>query len=63
MKKPRIQDLRSLRYEMSAVARGDRRAPSDAAEPSFNSPEAAAFTAAQRAKSGSKRVAPTKHRL
>lgn len=36
----RLQTLRSLRDEMKAVARGARRAPSDAARPSFNSVEA-----------------------
>jgi predicted transcriptional regulator len=36
----RIQDLRSLRDEMKAVARGAQPAPADAAEPSFNSVEA-----------------------
>ena len=50
MKRPRIQDLRLLRNEMSTIARGERRAPSDAAEPSFNSSEAAAFAAARRRK-------------
>jgi predicted transcriptional regulator len=33
----RIQDLRSLREEMKAVARGERPAPADAARPSFDS--------------------------
>ena len=36
----KIQDLRSLREEMKAVARGVRPAPVDAGEPSFNSVEA-----------------------
>jgi predicted transcriptional regulator len=36
----RIQDLRSLRDEMKAVARGTQPAPPDAARPSFNSVEA-----------------------
>ena len=36
----KIQDLRSLRDEMKAVARGERPAPADAAQPSFNSVEA-----------------------
>ena len=33
----RIQDLRSLREEMKAVARGERPAPADAARPTFDS--------------------------
>ena len=33
----RIQDLRSLREEMKAVARGERPAPADAAKPTFDS--------------------------
>lgn len=33
----RIQDLRSLREEMKAVARGERPAPTDAAKPTFDS--------------------------
>lgn len=33
----KIQDLRSLRDEMKAVARGKKRPPADAARPSFNS--------------------------
>lgn len=33
----RIQNLRSLRDEMKAVARGEKPAPADAALPSFNS--------------------------
>ncbi len=36
----KIQNLRSLRDEMRAVARGERTAPADAAKPSFNSVEA-----------------------
>ena len=36
----KIQNLRSLREEMKAVARGERAAPADAGEPSFNSVEA-----------------------
>jgi predicted transcriptional regulator len=36
----KIQDLRSLREEMKAVARGERPAPAEGAEPSFNSVEA-----------------------
>lgn len=40
MKKAKIQNLRALRDEMKAVARGERRAPSDASKPSFNSIEA-----------------------
>ena len=36
----KVQSLRSLRKEMKAVARGKRRAPVDAAAPSFNSVEA-----------------------
>ena len=40
MTSPKIQNLRSLREEMKAVARGVRRAPADAAKPSFNSVEA-----------------------
>ena len=38
----RIQNLRSLRAEMKAVARGARPAPADAAKMSFNSIEALA---------------------
>lgn len=37
MTKYKIQSLRSLRNEMIAVARGERKAPADAAKPSFNS--------------------------
>jgi len=33
----KVQDLRSLRDEMKAVARGERPAPADAAKPSLNS--------------------------
>ena len=33
----RIQNLRSLRDELKAVARGEKAAPVDAAQPSFNS--------------------------
>jgi predicted transcriptional regulator len=40
MTKYKIQDLRSLRDEMKAVARGERSAPAHAAEPSFNSVDA-----------------------
>jgi predicted transcriptional regulator len=40
MKHAKIQHLQSLREEMKAVARGDRRAPADAHKPSFNSVEA-----------------------
>jgi predicted transcriptional regulator len=40
MKKTRIQSLASLEAEMRAVARGERKAPVDAARPSFNSVEA-----------------------
>ena len=40
MKKAKIQNLRALRDEMKAVARGERSAPPDAAKPSFNSIEA-----------------------
>jgi predicted transcriptional regulator len=36
----KIQNLRSLREEMKAVARGERPAPADADRPSFNSVEA-----------------------
>ena len=36
----KIQNLRSLRAEMTAVARGERPAPTDAATPSFDSVEA-----------------------
>src|SRR5260370_27426855 len=37
MTKPKTQALRSLIEEMKAVARGERPAPPDAAEPSFES--------------------------
>ena len=40
MKSAKVQNLQSLREEMKAVARGDRRAPADARKPSFNSIEA-----------------------
>ena len=40
MKNPKIQNLRSLREEMKAVARGKRAAPPGAGKPSFNSVEA-----------------------
>jgi predicted transcriptional regulator len=40
MTSQKIQNLRSLREEMKAVARGERPAPADAARPSFNSVEA-----------------------
>ena len=40
MKRAKIQNLRGLRDEMKAVARGARRAPTDASRPSFNSVEA-----------------------
>jgi len=36
----KIQNLKALREEMKAVARGERPAPTDAAKPSFNSVEA-----------------------
>lgn len=39
MAAPKIQSLRSLREEMTAVARGERAAPADAAKPSFDSIE------------------------
>ena len=42
MTKDKVQSLRSLRDEMKAVARGARRAPADAAKPSFNSVDAVA---------------------
>ena len=42
MKRIRIQSLRSLREEVRAVSCGERPAPADAAEPSFNSVEALA---------------------
>ena len=40
MTKYKVQNLRSLRNEMKAVARRERPAPTDAAKPSFNSVEA-----------------------
>lgn len=40
MTKYKIQSLRSLRNEMKAVVRGDRPAPPDAANPSFDSVDA-----------------------
>lgn len=40
MTRYKVQDLRSLREEMKAVARGERPAPADAAKPSFNSVDA-----------------------
>jgi|SRR5688572_3758641 len=40
MKRVRVQSLRSLRDEMKAVVRGERRAPPDASKPSFDSVEA-----------------------
>jgi predicted transcriptional regulator len=40
MTRHKVQNLRSLRDEMKAVARGERRAPADAAKPSFNSVDA-----------------------
>ena len=40
MRKAKVQSLRALREEMKAVARGERRAPSDSSKPSFNSIEA-----------------------
>lgn len=40
MTKYKVQSLASLREEMKAVARGERKAPADAARPSFNSVEA-----------------------
>ncbi len=40
MTKYKIQNLRSLRDEMKAVARGERSSPAHAAEPSFNSVDA-----------------------
>ncbi len=36
----KVQSLRALREEMRAVARGEKPAPVDAAQPSFNSVEA-----------------------
>jgi predicted transcriptional regulator len=40
MTRYKVQNLRSLREEMKAVARGARPAPTDAAKPSFNSVDA-----------------------
>lgn len=40
MTKHKVQNLRSLRDEMKAVARGERPASADAAKPSFNSVDA-----------------------
>ncbi len=40
MTKYKVQTLRSLREEMKAVVRGERPAPADAAEPTFNSVDA-----------------------
>ena len=40
MTRYKVQNLRSLREEMKAVARGARPAPSGAAKPSFNSVDA-----------------------
>ena len=40
MTKYKVQNLSSLEAEMKAVARGKRKAPADAARPSFNSVEA-----------------------
>lgn len=40
MTKYKVQNLRSLREEMKAVARGERPAPAHAAKPSFNSVDA-----------------------
>jgi hypothetical protein len=40
MSRTKVQNLRSLREEMKAVARGERSAPVDAGRPSFNSVEA-----------------------
>ena len=40
MTKYKVQNLRSLREEMKAVARGARSAPADAGKPSFNSVDA-----------------------
>ncbi len=40
MTKYKVQNLRSLREEMKAVARGERAPPVDAAKPSFNSVDA-----------------------
>jgi predicted transcriptional regulator len=40
MTKYKVQNLRSLREEMKAVARGERPAPADVGKPSFNSVDA-----------------------
>jgi predicted transcriptional regulator len=40
MTKYKVKNLRSLREEMKAVARGERPAPADAGKPSFNSVDA-----------------------
>ena len=40
MKHAKVQNLRALREEMKAVARGERLALADASQPSFNSVEA-----------------------
>jgi predicted transcriptional regulator len=40
MTKHKVRNLRSLRDEMKAVARGERPAPAEAAKPSFNSVDA-----------------------
>ena len=40
MTKYKVQNLRSLREEMKAVARGERPAPTDSGKPSFNSVDA-----------------------
>lgn len=40
MKHAKVQNLRALREEMKAVARGERPTPPDASKPSFNSVEA-----------------------
>jgi predicted transcriptional regulator len=40
MKHAKVQNLRALREEMKAVARGERPAPAEAGKPSFNSVEA-----------------------
>jgi predicted transcriptional regulator len=40
MTKYKVQNLRSLREEMKAVARGERAAPANAGKPSFNSVDA-----------------------
>ena len=40
MTKYKVQNLRSLREEMKAVARGERRTLADAAKPTFNSVDA-----------------------